>query len=98
VVRRSPAAARIFLQCSNVPEPGFRLVQKDLADTLERLTAHGLAGFYTNETAKKLVEGVRAAGGICRVSAQGRTTTRCRIECNDHPALFTKKAYNHTKF
>ncbi len=64
VVRRSPAAARIFLQHNNVPEPGFRLVQKDLADTLERLAAHGRGGFYTNETAKKLIEGVRAAGGI----------------------------------
>lgn len=64
VVRRSPAAARIFLQQGDVPEAGFNLVQKNLADTLERLAARGRAGFYGGEAAKMLVEGVRAAGGI----------------------------------
>ena len=64
VVRRSPAAARVFLQQGDMPEAGFNLVQKHLADTLERLAARGRAGFYDGEAAKMLVEGVRAAGGI----------------------------------
>jgi gamma-glutamyltranspeptidase / glutathione hydrolase len=64
VVRRSPAAARIFLHRDDVPEAGFRLVQKELADTLENLVVRGRAGFYGGETARKLVEGVRVAGGI----------------------------------
>ena len=64
VVRRSPVAAWIFLQRNDVPESGFRLVQKDLADTLAKLVAGGRAGFYAGETAAKLVDGVRAAGGI----------------------------------
>lgn len=57
-------AGRVFLDDGFVPEPGFVLRQPQLADTLERIAAQGRDGFYTGETAKRLVEGVRAAGGI----------------------------------
>jgi gamma-glutamyltranspeptidase/glutathione hydrolase len=39
-------------------------VQHDLATTLERLAAQGAPGFYAGPVAAKLVEGVRAAGGL----------------------------------
>ncbi|MFM8330925.1 MAG: gamma-glutamyltransferase, partial [Candidatus Methylumidiphilus sp.] len=59
-----PATAAIFLQDGAAPQAGFRLVQKDLAATLRRLAEQGHAGFYRGETAAKLVEAVRAGGGI----------------------------------
>jgi gamma-glutamyltranspeptidase/glutathione hydrolase len=63
-LRRFPAAAAIFLPGGKAPEPGERLVEKDLAETLRKMARHGKAGFYRGETAEKLVEGVRTAGGV----------------------------------
>jgi gamma-glutamyltranspeptidase/glutathione hydrolase len=60
----SPAAAAQFLVDGEVPGLEDRLVQRDLATTLERLADRGHAGFYAGETADALVAGVRAAGGI----------------------------------
>lgn len=60
----SPAARAIFHPGTTLPLPGDVLIQIDLAQTLERLAAEGFAGFYGGETARKLVRGVRAAGGI----------------------------------
>ena len=41
---------------------GDRLVQPELAKTLQRLAAHGLRDFYDGEVAARLVEGFRNAG------------------------------------
>lgn len=59
-----PETARIFLQNGEIPTEFGLLRQPDLVRTLERLARDGNAGFYGGETAKKLVDGVRAAGGI----------------------------------
>ncbi len=56
--------ASVFLEREQVPETGYVLRQPDLARTLELLAAKGDAGFYDGETARRLVEGIRAAGGI----------------------------------
>lgn len=56
--------ARIFLDEKSVPPEGFRIRQPELAATLERIAANGAAGFYSGEVARRLVSGVRAAGGI----------------------------------
>ncbi|MDB5510312.1 MAG: ggt [Hyphomicrobiales bacterium] len=45
-------------------ESGHRLVQRDLAATLQRIAQQGAGGFYEGETADRLVAAVRAAGGI----------------------------------
>lgn len=63
-LKASPAAAAIFLEQGQVPKPGFRLVQKDLAATLKRLATKGHNGFYRGETAAKLVAAVREGGGL----------------------------------
>ncbi len=63
-LRRDPEAARIFLHEGEVPPPGFVLRQPDLARTLERLAREGAAGFYSGPLARRLVTGVREAGGI----------------------------------
>jgi gamma-glutamyltranspeptidase/glutathione hydrolase len=57
-------SARIFLQDDEVPAPGHRLRQPELAATLEVIAEHGRAGFYAGGVARQLVDGVRAAGGI----------------------------------
>jgi len=57
-------AGEIFLDRGRVPAEGHIVRQADLARTLERLAAKGAAGFYRGETARRLIEGVRAAGGI----------------------------------
>jgi len=63
-LRRHPEAAQIFLHEGEVPPPGFVLRQPDLARSLEIIARRGAAGFYQGPLARRLVEGVRAAGGI----------------------------------
>jgi len=63
-LRASPAAAIIFLQHNNVPEMGYKIVQKDLANTLEKIAQQGAAGFYQGEVAQKLIAASQQAGGI----------------------------------
>ncbi|MDT8449889.1 MAG: gamma-glutamyltransferase [Wenzhouxiangellaceae bacterium] len=64
VMLRWDYTANIFMPGGEVPDVGDVIVQKDLAATLRRLAEHGHDGFYTGETAKLLVEGSRAAGGV----------------------------------
>ncbi|QBQ54525.1 gamma-glutamyltransferase [Nitrosococcus wardiae] len=67
VLRRWPAASRVFLSNGKVPMLGERIKQPALAATLEALAAQGAAGFYQGSVAEALVDGVRAAGGIWRL-------------------------------
>ncbi|MGI9311348.1 MAG: gamma-glutamyltransferase [bacterium] len=60
----SPSASSVFLADGEVPELGAIIVQHDLAATLRALAQRGHDGFYHGEVARKLVDGVRAAGGI----------------------------------
>ena len=62
-LRAHPAAAAIFLHQGGIPPAGFMLRQPELADTLEQI-AQTERTFYTGAIARKLVDGVRAAGGI----------------------------------
>ncbi len=64
LLRQSPAAAAIFLRAGDVPPLGAKIVQPDLANTLEAMAKEGAAGFYQGRIARKLIDGVRAAGGI----------------------------------
>lgn len=64
VIRRHPAAAAQLLVDGAPPPTGHRLRQPDLAETLHSLALEGHEGFYGGPMAKRLVEGVRAAGGI----------------------------------
>ena len=63
-LRRSPAAAGIFLEQGEVPAEGVLIRQPGLADTLRALAERGRDGFYGGKLARRLVEGVRKAGGI----------------------------------
>ena len=64
VIARSPAASKLFLREGKVPEEGTLMRNEDYARTLERLAAQGADGFYRGDFARRLVRGVRDAGGI----------------------------------
>jgi gamma-glutamyltranspeptidase/glutathione hydrolase len=60
-----PASAKIFLKPDgNVLGPGDMLVQKDLGDTLAGIAREGPAAFYQGAIADRIVDAVRAAGGL----------------------------------
>ncbi|HET7557254.1 MAG TPA: gamma-glutamyltransferase [Rhodanobacteraceae bacterium] len=63
VIARYPGSAKLLLPDGKPPRAGWTFKNPDLADTLERIAKDGDAGFYRGEFAKKLVDGVRAAGG-----------------------------------
>ena len=64
VLRKDPTTAGIFLAQGEPPAPGAKLLQPALAKTLEALAQQGKPGFYAGPLAARLVDGVRAAGGI----------------------------------
>ena len=63
VLATDPAAARIFLAGGASPAAGRRLINPDLARTLER-AAEGRAGFYEGETAREMARHAREHGGF----------------------------------
>ncbi len=64
-MRDDRETARLFLDHKGeIPEEFSLLRQPELGNTLERIARYGKAGFYSGPTAEKLVQGVKAAGGI----------------------------------
>ncbi len=63
-LRKSPAAAKVFLYRNKIPRIGYLIKQPDLAKTLQAIAEQGHAGFYQGKIAKALVKGTQAAGGI----------------------------------
>src|ERR1700751_6032811 len=62
---RWPASAKIFFKADgSALGPGDRLVQSDLADTLETIARDGPRAFYQGPVAEKVADAVRAAGGV----------------------------------
>ncbi len=64
VIKASAAAAAIFLDHGEVPQVGWKLIQKDLGRTLRAIADRGQKGFYQGEIAQMLVNGNRQEGGI----------------------------------
>jgi gamma-glutamyltranspeptidase/glutathione hydrolase len=63
-MQKYPASIAQFSK-NGVPfEAGDRLRQPDLARTLERIAAHGPAGFYEGETAALIEKEMKAGGGL----------------------------------
>jgi gamma-glutamyltranspeptidase/glutathione hydrolase len=62
-LRSFPEASRLFLVDGDVPPEGYPLTQPDLAAVLEGLSRQGREAFYSGELARRLVQGVREAGG-----------------------------------
>ncbi|HVV60953.1 MAG TPA: gamma-glutamyltransferase [Pseudolabrys sp.] len=61
---RWPASTKIFFKNGAPLAAGDTLVQSDLADTLQAIASRGPRGFYEGPVASKIVDAIRAAGGI----------------------------------
>jgi gamma-glutamyltranspeptidase/glutathione hydrolase len=64
ILRAHRASAEQFLHQGDVPELGALIKQPALAQTLDTIARLGADGFYKGDIAQRLVDGVRAAGGI----------------------------------
>ena len=64
VLQRYESTRKILLHDGEIPEQGSLIRQPDLARTLQSIAKQGADGFYRGEVARKLVESVRAQGGI----------------------------------
>jgi gamma-glutamyltranspeptidase/glutathione hydrolase len=64
VLRAHPITSAQFLLEDDNPPKGHLIKQPELAETLQKLADEGVDGFYRGEIAKRLVDGVKAAGGI----------------------------------
>lgn len=62
LLARDEAAKAIFLVHGNSPEAGQRIVQSDLADTLEQLGREGGSSFYRGEIASRMVSYLQSVG------------------------------------
>ena len=58
------AAARIFLPNRQVPKPGDRFVNRDLAGTLRTLSREGADAFYRGSIAQRIAADMVANGGL----------------------------------
>ena len=63
VMRRYPGTREVYERGGKPIAEGDNFRQPELARTLELLAQKGFDGFYRGETAKKLIAGVRQAGG-----------------------------------
>jgi gamma-glutamyltranspeptidase/glutathione hydrolase len=61
---RWPSSARIFLNGGEARQEGDRLIQFDLADTLQSIANDGPRAFYQGDIAGKIAAAVHEAGGI----------------------------------
>ena len=83
--REDAPSAAVFLQGNGQPYiAGQRLVQKDLARTLERIAKHGNAGFYAGPVADAIVAASTRGGGIITKAdlARYQAKERAPIECD----------------
>ncbi|HEX2586173.1 MAG TPA: gamma-glutamyltransferase, partial [Steroidobacteraceae bacterium] len=63
-LKKSPFAAKSFLQNGETPALGFKIKQPQLAKTLQLIADKGSKEFYEGELAKQMVKSVREQGGI----------------------------------
>ncbi len=61
---RYPAAAQVYLSEGLPPEAGVRLVNEDLARTLEAIAAGGPGVFYEGPVGRAIVAEVKSRGGL----------------------------------
>lgn len=63
--KRYPSTAKVFYKADGTPyQPGETWIQKDLAETLKRISEKGKAGFYEGKTAELLAKQMKSNGGL----------------------------------
>jgi len=65
---KDPQAAAIFLPGGKPPEPGFRLIQADLAQSLKLIAKDGKDAFYRGPIAKEIIAASAAHHGILQLA------------------------------
>ena len=65
-LRQYPTTAETFLIEGNAPRVGDRLIQRDLANTLQRIATDGRDGFYLGRTAQLIADEMQRVGLITR--------------------------------
>lgn len=66
LLRQDEAAKAVFLPDGQAPQAGDRLVQSDLADTLEEIGRSG-SSFYKGQLAKRMTDYLQSIGGALTV-------------------------------
>ena len=84
VLRRWPAASKVFLPGGKLPEMGQVIKLPELAGILEKVAKQGRDGFYKGEIAQRLVDGVRAGGGIWSMQDLAGYTVKERQPVRTH--------------
>jgi len=83
--RQDPEAAKIFLRPDgSAMQPGDRLVQKDLANTLEAIAQHGTDAFYKGKIPEAVEAAAKKGGGILTAAdfANFRVSESTPITCS----------------
>jgi len=83
-LREDPASAAIFLKQGRPYEAGERLVQADLARTLERIGAQGARAFYHGPVAEAILAASRQGHGLLTQADLDRyeAKERAPVECD----------------
>ncbi|KAB7898138.1 gamma-glutamyltransferase [Rouxiella sp. S1S-2] len=80
-----PDVAKIFLRKDGTPlQPGDKLVQKDLANTLEAISKHGTDAFYKGKIPAAVEAASKKGGGIITAAdfANYRVTETAPVTCS----------------
>ncbi len=64
IMQSYPSTSAIFLKDNRIPALGDKIIQKDLAETLRQIAAHGTTYFYTGGLASRMADNLRHKGGI----------------------------------
>ena len=89
--RKQPNVAGIFLRPDGSPlQPGDRLVQGDLARTLEAIAAEGRDGFYRGRIGTAIAAASQANGGVLTAADLDlyRARERAPLTCSYRGAVF----------
>ena len=76
---RWPATAKIFLPDGKVPRPGSRFRQRDLGQTLQRISEQGPDGFYKGETAELFEAEMQKSDGLIDVEDLAAYRPKARV-------------------
>ncbi|MES2205871.1 MAG: gamma-glutamyltransferase [Pseudomonadota bacterium] len=90
--RNVPEVARIFLRADGSPlQPGDKLIQKDLAKTLEAIAHKGSDAFYKGTIPLAIERAAKAKGGVIRAEdfAAYAVTESTPLTCNYRGYVFT---------
>ncbi|MEC5343310.1 gamma-glutamyltransferase [Brenneria populi] len=83
--KEDPEAARIFLRADGSPlQPGDRLVQRDLAQTLQAIADNGPDAFYKGRIPQAVEQAAKQGGGILTAAdfADYRVTETAPVTCD----------------